>query len=447
MSFSPTMPVWLFAAIAFLLLCVFGFGRKRRRDASLAAAQPEEPWLRKAAWASGRIPDSSNKTMWGHIMFALVWNMLSAPLGFNIPEMRGELGDGMAFVLLVAFPGTGLALAVMAIVAVMRQRKYGRSVFEMASVPGVIGGQLAGVIHTTAKVRPEDGFRIKLSCIHCVPSHGKNSGISRNLLWSDEQTIGRELLQDDAEHSAIPVLFAIPYECRPTDAGDEANSRSTTCWELEVTAKTPGLDYHATFEAPVFKTAESSPEFVLDRSLIAKYVARENPERDLREAGVIQETSPTGDGQRFIFPMARQPGMAAMLTLMVIIFSGVPFVLLYMEWGWGLLCFSVPFVLVGLLLLAMAMDVWFYRSVVDVSRRGLTVTGGLFGRGRSQWVDVAEIRQILTTRTMSSGSTVYFDLIIVCNDGKRITAGKRLCGKSAAATVVRLIEQALEKTA
>ena len=78
MSFSPTMPVWLFAAIAFLLLCVFGFGRKRRRDASLAAAQPEEPWLRKAAWASGRIPDSSNKTMWGHIMFALVWNMLSA---------------------------------------------------------------------------------------------------------------------------------------------------------------------------------------------------------------------------------------------------------------------------------------------------------------------------------------------------------------------------------
>lgn len=447
MSFSPTILAWLLAAIALLLLCIIGFYCKRRHDARLAAAQPQEPWLGKETWASGRISASSNKTMWGYIVFALAWNALSVPLGFNIPEMRRDLGDGMALAVLVAFPGTGLALAVMAIVAVMRQRKYGRSVFEMASVPGVIGGQLAGVIHTTAKIRSEDGFRIKLSCIRCVSSRGKNGGISRNVLWSDEQTIGRELLQDDAEHPAIPVLFAIPYECRPTDTGDEGNSRSTTYWELEVTAKTSGLDYHATFELPVFKTAESSPDFVLDRSLIADYVARENPERALREAGVLQETPPTGDGQRFVFPMARHPGVAAMLTLMGLIFSGVLFVLLYMEPGWGLLCFSIPFVLIGLFLLALAVDVWFYRSVVDVSRRGLTVTGGLFGRGRSQCVGVSEIRQILTTRTMTSGDKAYFDLIIVCNDGKRITAGKRLCGKSAAATVVHLIEQALEKTA
>ena len=36
--------------------------------------------------------------------------------------------------------------------------------FQMASVPGVIGGQLAGAIVTSAKIRPEDGFHVTLKC-------------------------------------------------------------------------------------------------------------------------------------------------------------------------------------------------------------------------------------------------------------------------------------------
>ena len=91
------------------------------------------------------------------------------------------------------------------------------------------------------------------------------------------------MLEQDANHSAVPVLFAIPYECRPTD---QENSDNTVDWTLEVTAKTAGLDYRAEFTVPVFKTSESDPHFVPDRGLIARYAAPEDPERDIREAGL-----------------------------------------------------------------------------------------------------------------------------------------------------------------
>ena len=57
---------------------------------------------------------------------------------------------------------------------------------------------------------------------------------------------------------------------------------------------------------PVFKTPESDPNFVVDRSLIAEYAAPEDLDRDLREAGVVKMESPTGEGCRLVFPMARR---------------------------------------------------------------------------------------------------------------------------------------------
>ncbi len=46
----------------------------------------------------------------------------------------------------------------------------------MASTPGVIGGQLAGIVRTSVKVEPEDGFHVKLSCVHCKNTgHGSKS--------------------------------------------------------------------------------------------------------------------------------------------------------------------------------------------------------------------------------------------------------------------------------
>jgi hypothetical protein len=312
----------------------------------------------------------------------------------------------------------------------------------MASVPGVIGGQIAGVIRTRVKIEPKDAFRIKLSCVNCITTSGPKQSIIRNIIWQDDQLIAHELLQHDANHSAIPVLFPIPYECRQTDDSDP---NSIIFWSLEVTAKTRGLDFQATFEVPVFKTPQSDPHFVVDRTLIAKYAAPEDPARDLHDAGVRRTSSPTGDGRRFVFPMARQPGAATLLTAFSLTFFGVPVFLFFSHAGLIAIPFGIVFPLCALITTIFAIDLWFYRSVVDVSHSGLTITGGLFGRGPSQWIEASDVAKIQTVSHMGNDKLEFYDLVVVCSNGKRVTAGKRVPGKRLATSISRQIEQAMGK--
>jgi hypothetical protein len=44
------------------------------------------------------------------------------------------------------------------------QLKYGKSVFEMSTYPGIVGGELAGTIYTRMKEIPKDGFKVQLVC-------------------------------------------------------------------------------------------------------------------------------------------------------------------------------------------------------------------------------------------------------------------------------------------
>lgn len=266
------------AGFGLFMTALLGFG-KAGRDRAAARLHPDEPWLGRKDWADGQIMASGKTTVYVLLVCAFFWNVVSAPLWYVIVEEALGKGHRLAFLLSV-FPAIGLILIACAVVAVLRWQKYGQSVFVMASVPGVIGGQLAGVIRVSGKVDSENGFRIAVNCVHRVTTgSGKSSRTTETSLWQDEQVIARDMLQNDPAHSAIPVLFSIPYECLPTD---EANARDQTIWRLKVSAKTPGLDYSSTFEVPVFKTAESDPNFVVDRSLIAEYAVPQNPTLDSR---------------------------------------------------------------------------------------------------------------------------------------------------------------------
>lgn len=419
-----------------LFVVALAWRRWERRCAVRAAAHPDEPWLWRADWASARVVCSRAGVLFP-VGFAVVWNLVSWPFGWA--AWRGEIP-----VLFWAFPVVGLALAVWALVAVLRWWKYGRSVFEMASVPGVIGGSLAGVVRTSVKIVPERGFRLRLSCIRTIQSGGRNSSSSRSIVWQDEQLIGRELLPA-AEQSAIPVLFTIPFDCAPCD---DRNWENMVHWELEVSAATPGMDYKATFSVPVFKTPASRPDFEADRSLIAPYVAETEPAADLREAGVRRATAPDGEAVRFILPRARHAGTALVLTFMMLLLWAVP----YGIWRFDsdrslggmvfLGVFSLVFGLVGLVLAVVAADLWLYRSVIDVSRRGLSVTAGLW-RGRTTWIAAGDMEQFELKSMMGSENRRYYDLVVRTREGQRTTLGKHLPGRRLAEAVQRQVEEAL----
>ena len=280
------------------LLTFLMLARRSGRQEALARRIRRNPGCGKRIRASGSIRGSA-VSLWFPLLGAAFWNTLIATMWCAfLCNRTGRADEEISCWFLTPFTIVGLGMIVWAVVSVMRSRAFGRSVFQMASVPGVIGGQLAGVIRTSVKIGAEHAFRARLTCVNCVTSRDCDS-ILRNIVWQDEQLVQHDLLEGDASHSAIPVLFQIPYECRPTDDHDP---NSLIFWRLEVTAKTPGLEDQTEFEVPVFKTPQSDPHFVVDRGLIAKYAAQEDPDRDLSEAGVVRTSSPSGDGCRFIFP-------------------------------------------------------------------------------------------------------------------------------------------------
>lgn len=427
-----------FGLLTFALVAWFD----KRGSKALAAAHPDEPWLARKDWAEGKINSSTKTSAIVLFVVTLYWNAISVPLAAVFPHDEVAKANWIPLLVLI-FPAVGAILLLCLVVKTLRWRKYGRSVFEMASVPGVIGGQLAGVVRVSKKVEPDDGFRLTL---HCIQTIAAGDSSSEKSVWQDEQVIGRELSQSNPENSAIPVLFQIPYECLPTDLEGE---NRPTYWRLTVSAKTPGLDYSATFDVPVFKTPDSNPNFVVDRSLIAGYAAADNPERDLRDAGIIKTASPSGEGFRLVFPMGRTIGMGFVFLLAVVIFGGAPVLMYYLAAPWFvMILFGVVFGAVALICLFAVVDTWFYRSVVDVSPAGLRVVGGLFGMGGEKQIMAANIEKIEPKSRMSSdgalGARVWYDIDVSYRPSKKTTIGKRIQGKRLVDSVIRQIKQGIE---
>ena len=168
----------------------------------------------KADWAAGRIVSSAKTTMLAALTFAAFWNLVTAPLWLVLPGEILDKGNGWALLGLV-FPAIGLLLAGWAIFCVLRWRKFGQSVLQMAFVPGVIGGQFAGVIQTSAKVRPEDGFHLRLRCVRQVTTgSGKQRRTSESTLWEEEGTVMHELLEDHGRAIGDPGGISDPQRLR-----------------------------------------------------------------------------------------------------------------------------------------------------------------------------------------------------------------------------------------
>jgi hypothetical protein len=336
------------------------------------------------------------------------------------------------------FPLVGVGLIVWAVWAVLRWRKYGESVFEMATTPGVLGGSLAGVIRTTQSLDPREGFRLVLSCVQKrTTGSGKHRSTTTTTLWQDERVI-RRVLSGPGEPTAIPVAFAVPYDVPPSTT---ESGRREINWRLEVSAAVPGIDYSASFDVPVFQTEESRTDFELDDSLIADYAAQKDPEQEFRRTGVIRVPAPAGWGDRYVFPMLRNPGAVLGLGIFTVIWTGVCVGLYYSD---APRLFPIVFSLFDLLLIFGFLDVAFYRSVVDVARDGINVRGGLLGLGRLKRIDAAELSELKPVRGMQAGNRLYYGVAAVTNSGKKVTMGKRIPSKQLAEVLIERMRRSLE---
>ena len=424
-----------FGGIASFLLAAAS--RAKREEAErkrMMAESPNEPWTWNRQWAEGRIESGSKARMAFALFFAILWNAIAIPapfLAWSAITEEGEKGALLVFL----FPFVGLFLIVWAVREVIRHRKFGVSVLELESTPGVIGRGIRGDVYLNAPIAPYEGFTAKLVCVRRVTTgSGKNRSTSERIQWQEESQILDS--RREFNRTVIPIAFAIPPDARESDS---SNSRDELVWRVEVTADVPGVDFDAKFDVPVFRTSESDkPLSEHESKQYGATIGAEQYEQP-RDSKIMVSERPRG--VEIYFPPARNPGAAAGLTAFLLIWSGVIVVLFLVD---APLVFPVVFGLFGLLLLFAAMQMWLGMCRVELSSHSATVTRGFAFAPRTHHLDPDGIADIQLSVGMQAGNTPFYTIKILGTDGSKVVAGSGIKDKREAEWLVNAMKEAVK---
>jgi hypothetical protein len=409
--------------------------RTAKQRADRVERYPNSPWLWNPEWAQREIKGNTAPVVIFLWVFAGIWNAIAWPI---VPQLMDQIGRGHHGAAIgLMFPAIGAALVVAALHATLRARRFGRSVFVLDSLPGVIGGELVGTVRISKTLPETSGLRVRLVCVNCVTrGSGKNSSTSEHVLYEDKQEIASHAVRPGPRGSEIPLQFQIPFE---NPDSDDTNPRSTIGWRIELHGDFAGIDYATQFEIPVFKTAASSAEVgepKLAPAQLDEALAGQGALADSR----VQVTALPDGGVALYFPAARNKGTAFALS----VFAGL--------WGcatWFIATRSdAPFLMTGVfgffevLLLVGVLTLWCASTRVRASRAGLAIKGGLFGLGREKMIAAGAVEAVSIETGLQHGSKVYYRLR--ARHGRSATGcGSGIPDRAEAAAFSALLERAL----
>jgi hypothetical protein len=410
--------------------------RNLKQQAALVARHPESPWLWRSDWASGRIVDSGRATMFTAWVFAAFWNLISLPTGYLGARAAIQEGKPAAFLALL-FPLVGIGLVGWAVRSTLRYRKYGVSRLELTTIPGVIGRTLTGMVRAPARVQPEAGFRVTLSCVRRVTTRsGKSSSTSERILWQDErQVMGEPRRTAETMETHIPVAFRLPADA---EACDNTNPTNRVLWRLRLCAVVPGVDYESTFEVPVFRTPATGEPLSADEERITQDPLAGSEYHQPADSRIVVTSNRRGT--EILFPAARNPGVATSLTFFLLLWLGSIALQLYFH---APLVFPIITGIFGLLILIGVLDLWLEVTRVTVDAGTLSWAKGYLSPGRDHALAASDIAGVTEQIGMQAGTTVYYDVVVTRKGGKKIRVGRSLRDKREAQWLAATIKQAL----
>ena len=301
-----------------------------------------KPWLARADWASGRIKSSTDADPKKYFVVALAFCCVGGviagmALWYELPK-----GNYQALVTLL-FPVFGVFLMAYCVRQERRYQRFGQSIFAMSPVPGTPGGVLAGVVETGNFFHPEQGVRVRLSCVR-RPVDPQHLNVQEYIKWQDEKILKNEAITMATDHRQFPVFFEIPA----AEPGCSSNRNETIVWRLEATAKTSGPDFQALFDVPVFNIVHAmvgtDPTLGLEMP-IEEVRRQERSKIQLRDGP---------SGTEFFFPAARNPGIAFKLTVGALIFAGFA----WLAAGMQAVFFTIAFGLIAIGLGIVCVNFW-----------------------------------------------------------------------------------------
>ena len=401
--------------------------------AALRERHPDAPWRWRPEWDSGRIRDASRATLIVAWVFAVFWNFIAWV------SMAAALGDvnGWRLAAVGLFPAVGLGLLGWAVRATVRYSRFGVSVFELTTLPGVVGHGLAGTVHLPPGVERAHEYGLTLRRIERRTSgSGKNRSTHEYTRW-EEQTTVRALR--GAAGVAVPVAFRIPASEVPTSPEP---SDPSTIWRLEVSADIPGVDYSAHFEVPVFSAMGAAGMAVADIAVAAAVELPSTPSpaeyRQPRDSAI--RVSKSQRGVEIYYPAARNPGAALGLTAFLAIWCGAVAIMVSLDAPLG---FPIVFGAVALLLLWGVLRLWLGTTHVTLGGDEAAVRSGLIGSGRVKRVSRQDVARVEVRIGMQAGTRSFYDVRIVGKDRRKLAAGSGISSKREAEWLAQLMEREL----
>jgi hypothetical protein len=414
----------IFLAVGLGIIVLAFVGRRHVNEQDRRkAAHPNEPWLWREDWARREIKSTSRTVLIGAWVFATFWNAISIPTAFF--AMR-EVAKKPAALIALVFPLIGLGLLVWAIRETLRWRRYGESLFQLGTLPGALGGKLAGTVHAKIHWCSATSVRTRLACVERV-RRGKNT--SERLLWEDEHRLQPASLTGDS----IPVSFDIPQDGEPTsDVGFSARVR----WRLEVSAEVRGTDYHAQFEVPVFRTTQgaASAPATLPPQRTERLSAPDLPK------GISLNN--VGSGVELRFRAARHLVGNLLATVFTLIFTAVAVALFYSK---APLIFPILFGAFSLLMWLAVLNGWTSASRLLVNSTGIDLTKWWCGVPRRRMLARGEIHTIQASLGMTSGNVTFYDIVAVLAGHKQVKLATAIRGKPEAEWLAVQVQAALGK--
>jgi hypothetical protein len=402
----------IFSSVGFLIMFAAIWGRKKQKqEAAINTRFPGQPWMVRSDWAAGKIKATSVSPIFFYLLWSFLALAISAPIIIQFPK-EWQKGNHAILIALI-FPVVAIYLIAYSLFAWRARQRFGDCFFEPAQTPTPVGGVLEGMIQTGKPIRLEHDLHLKISCIRrVVTGSGKNSNTSESILWQNEKvyTAQASLPSTGPEQSGIPVHFKLPAdqpECY-------IQGSETIFWRLEAISKMRGPGFHVAFEVPVFKVAGAAVS-ESDTDEPDPTTALQAPIEEIRrDENSRIKVNDGPNGREFYFPAARNIGPGIMVTIIALIFDGVP-VLLIRSHAPPLVCiiFTTGFGFFGLILTCFAFSAWFKSSRVAVSPSGIEATNHYLFFRRSRHFNASDIERFDIIAGSTSGTQTYWNIKVI----------------------------------
>jgi hypothetical protein len=374
-----------------------------------------------AALEQGVIVDRSGATGVPLLIFALVWSAIAFPIGFfvwrGLPA-AGAAAPVWALALAMIFPIIGIILLITALYQLLRRHKYGSSRLMLDHVPVASGTTFRSDIDTHVKEAPESGFVLRLMYIHRVLNGGgRNRSMREDILWAGEQSLSAAVAMRNPLGTRIAFAFTIPDDVRPTDDRDSTDS---ILWRIAVKADVAGIDYAADFQFPVVSTGEHPhvpQEFAIAAASAASWVP--SPSSHIA-------ITPLPEGGEEIRVTTRPRASETLFLLLFAAFwYGILGVVIVSA---GALFVPLLFGVFGLIVVAAILDNLLGRSIIRVSRTGLTLRREYpFGLGTGQTLAAAGIEAVSSNLALAFQSAAsMYTVDVTLRNGTHVQAAKAI---------------------